>query len=260
MVKRIIYSVLLFEALFSACKKDATVSVAERPVIISYLLIGHPLKVNLYEQKAFSDTAAYGARIGGLQLQISDGAQTVQLTETAKGNYTYADSTFLQTGKTYTLQFTYKNIEISASSLMPAATTGYTASSTAFAIKVGATPAGFDSTAIRFTWINPDSLYHVLVFKYDDANQYTNGSGNYPSNFTINAKQAAYYDVPYRPFRYAGKYSAILYTVNKEYSDILSSNTNTSSQQLNNPPGNIANGYGIFSAMQADTIRLALTN
>jgi hypothetical protein len=260
MVKRIIYSLMLFAALFSACQKDGSTSVAERPVIISYLVMGHPVKVNVYEQKAFSDTAAYGARIGGLQLQLSDGSQTVPLTETTTGNYTYADSAFLQTGKTYTLQFTYKDVAISASSLMPAATNGYTASKTSFAILVGGTPAESDSTAIRFSWNNPDSLYHVLVFKYDEANQYANGNGNYPSNFTINARQAASYDVPYRPFRYAGNYSAILYTVNKEYVDILTTNTNTNSQQLNNPPGNITNGYGIFAAMQADTIRLALSN
>ncbi|MBD1364911.1 DUF4249 family protein [Mucilaginibacter sp. ZT4R22] len=260
MVKRILYSLFFISTILSSCKKDGTTTVAERPVVISYLLIGHPVKVNVYEQKAFSDTAAYGPRIGGLALALSDGTQTVQLTETTTGNYTYVDSTFLQTGKTYTLQFTYKNTVITASSLMPAFTSGYAASRTKFAIRVGVTPAESDSTAVRFSWNNPDSLYHVLVFKYDEANTYANGSGNFPSNFTVNAKMADYYDVPYRPFRYAGGYSAILYTVNKEYSDILTTNTNTNSQQLNNPPGNITNGYGIFAAMQADTIRMSLTN
>jgi len=244
----------------SSCKKDATTDVAGRPVIISYLLIGHPLKVNVYQQKAFSDTAAYGARISGLSLQISDGSQTVPLSETATGSYTYTDSTFLQTGKTYTLQFTYNNTAVTAATVMPGATDGYTASRKGFAIRVGVTQAAFDSTAIRFTWQNPDSLYHMLVFKSDVYLTYATASGNIPTNFSINAKQAAYYDVPYRPFKYAGMYSAILYTVNKEYVDILTTNTNTNSQQLNNPPGNITNGYGIFTAMQADTIRLSLTN
>ncbi|MEO7213501.1 DUF4249 family protein [Mucilaginibacter sp.] len=260
MVKRILYSLLAISTVLSSCKKDGTATVAERPVVISYLLMGHPVKVNLYEQKAFSDTAAYGARIGGLQLVLSDGTQTVQLAETTTGIYTYADSTFLQAGKTYTLQFAYKNSVITASSLMPVYTTNYTASTTKFAIRVGVTPLESDSTAVRFSWNNPDSLYHVLVFKYDEANTYANGNGNLPSNFTVNAKKVDSYDVSYRPFRYAGEYSAILYTVNKEYSDILTTNTNTNSQQLNNPPGNITNGYGIFTAMQADTIRMSLTN
>lgn len=78
-------------------------------------------------------------------------------------------------------------------------------------------------------------------------------------NFTINPKQAAAYDVTYRTFNYIGIYRVILYSVNKEYIDILTSNANTSSQQLTNPTTNVTNGYGIFTAMQADTIALTLT-
>lgn len=257
---RILYIILFSAILLSSCQKEVTSDAATRPVIISYLMMGHPIKVNLYEQKGFSDTASFGARIGGMALQISDGSQTIKLAETSAGVYTYADSTYLQTGKTYTLQFTYNSAAVSAATVMPVATAGYTASKTKFAIKVGVTPAEFDSTAVRFTWINPDSLYHMLVFKSDVSQTYTSASGNIPTNFSINAKTAANYNVTYRSFRYAGPYSAILYTVNKEYVDILTTNTNSSSQQLNNPPGNITNGYGIFTAMQADTIRLNVTN
>lgn len=259
-MKQIIYCTLLIVVILSSCKKEIAGTVAEKPVVISYLVDGHPVKVNLYEQKAFSDTATFGPVITGLDLQLNDGTQTIKLTETSAGVYTYADSSFVQTGRTYTLQFSYKSKIITASTVMPAKTKGYSATKLTFAIRVGATPQAFDSTAITFNWNNPDSLYHVLVFKSDLAVYYASAAGNMPTNFSLNAKQTDRYDVPYRPFRYAGTYSAILYTVNKEYTDILTSNTNTNSQQLNNPPGNITNGYGIFTAMQADTIRLSLTN
>ncbi|AMR34094.1 hypothetical protein A0256_22910 [Mucilaginibacter sp. PAMC 26640] len=244
----------------SACKKEATTDVGSQPVIISYLVMGHPIRVNLYQQKGFSDTVTFGARITGMAVQVSDGSQTIKLAERTAGVYTYTDSTFLQTGKTYTLQFTYNGANVTASTLMPVAATGYAASKNKFAIKVGVTAAEFDSTAVRFTWNNPDSLYNMLVFRSDVSQTYTSATGNIPTNFSIDTKQAKFYDVTYRRFRYAGPYSAILYTVNKEYIDILTTNTNTSSQQLNNPPGNITNGYGIFTAMQADTIRLNVTN
>jgi hypothetical protein len=244
----------------SSCKKDNSTSAADRPVVIGYLLAGHPVTVKVYQQKAFSDTAAYGPLIGGLQLQISNGAQTVSLTETKTGNYTYADPTFLQTGKTYTLQFTYISTSVSATTTIPAKTSGYTASRTQFARLLVATPDSLATTAVRFTWKNPDSLYHVLIFKNDNANTYASSGGNLPSNFSINVKKVEAYDVTYRQFRYSGFYSAILFTVNKEYSDILTTNTNTSSQNLTNPPGNIQNGYGIFTGMQADTIRLNVAN
>jgi hypothetical protein len=244
----------------SSCKKVNPTTAGDRPVVIGYLLAGHPLTVKVYQQKAFSDTAAYGPLIGGLQLQMSNGEQTVNLTETKAGNYTYTDSTFLQTGKTYTLQFTYTSIAVSATTTIPVKTSGYTASRTEFARLSLATPDELAATAVRFSWNNPDSLYHVLVFKNDDANTYASAGGNLPSNFTIDVKKVEAYDVKYRQFRYSGFYSVILYTVNKDYSDILTTNTNTSSQNLTNPPGNIQNGYGIFTGMQADTIRLNVGN
>jgi hypothetical protein len=260
MVHKLQLLFLILMIAVSSCKKDNSATVADRPVVIGYLLAGHPLTVKVYQQKAFSDTAAYGPLIGGLQLQLSNGEQTVSLTETNAGNYTYADSAFLQSGKTYTLQFTYTNIAVSATTTIPAQTAGYTASRTEFARLTDATPDEEAATAVRFTWNNPDSAYHVLVFKNDNAYTYASSSGNLPSNFTIDVKKAEVYDVTYRQFRYSGLYSAILFTINKEYSDILTTNTNMSSQQINNPPGNIQNGYGIFTGMQADTIRLNIAN
>jgi hypothetical protein len=260
MVHKLQLLFLILVIAVSSCKKDNSTSVADRPVVIGYLLAGHPLTVKVYQQKAFSDTAAYGPLIGGLQLQISNGVQTVNLTETKTGNYTYPDSTFLQTGKTYTLQFTYISTSVNATTTIPAKTSGYMASRTQFARLLVTTPDSLAATAVRFTWNNPDSLYHILVFKNDDANTYVSSSGNLPSNSSIDVKKVEAYDVTYRQFKYSGFYNVILFTVNKEYSDILTTNTNTSSQQLTNPPGNIQNGYGIFTGMQADTIRLNVAN
>jgi hypothetical protein len=260
MVHKLQLLFLVLVIAISSCKKVTPTTAGDRPVVIGYLLANHPLMVKVYQQKAFNDTAAYGPLVGGLQLQISNGQQTVSLTETKTGNYTYSDSTFLQTGKTYTLQFTYTSIAVSATTTIPAKTSGYTASTTAFARLSVATPDQYAATAVRFSWNNPDSLYHVLVFKNDDANTYASAGGNLPSNFSIDVKKVETYDVTYRPFKYAGFYNVILFTVNKEYSDILTTNTNTSSQNLTNPPGNIQNGYGIFTGMQADTIRLNVAN
>jgi hypothetical protein len=241
-----------------SCKKETDSGIADRPVVIGYLLAGHPLSVKVYQQKAFSDTATYGALIGGLQLQVSDGSKTIDLTETATGTYTYADSTFLQTGKTYTLQFTYNNTVVSSSTVMPVPTTGFAATKTALTVPVQRTDIA-DTVALRYTWNNPDSLYHVIVFKNDEQSPYFIGGGfNTQPNFTVTPGQAAVYDAKYRLFNYNGTYKVILYTVNEEYIKMLTSNTNTSSQRLDNPPGNVTNGYGVFTGMQADTLSLQI--
>lgn len=114
--------------------------------------------------------------------------------------------------------------------------------------------------AVVFQWYNPDSAYHVLVFKNDDTAPWNiHPNMNSQVNFTINVKKTDNYNFYYRTINYLGVYRAILYSVNKEYSDVLTSNANTSSQRLTEPPTNVNNGYGIFTAIQADTIKLTIT-
>jgi hypothetical protein len=260
--KKIVYLLVLVMAIaFTACKKETAANVVDEPVVVGYLVPGSPISVKIYEQKALTDTANYGPLIGGLKLTISDGSKTVSLTESSQGTYTYSDLSFLAAGKTYTLKFTFNNIAVSATTLMPAKPASYTASRTTINIPLSAnTPGVDDSIAVTYKWSNPDSLYHVIVFKNDDTSPYNlHPRMNALINFTINAKQADHYDVYFRTFNYLGVYRAILYSVNKDYVDALTTNANTSSQRLTNPPSNITNGYGIFTAMQRDTIKMLLT-
>lgn len=258
MIRKIFYFLIALITVFSACKKDSSTGIADRPVVEAYLLYGRPISVKVYQQKAFSDTATYGPLIAGLKLQVSDGSQTVDLSETTTGTYTYSDSKFLQTGKTYSLQFTYNGIAISASTVMPQPTLGYNASLTKLSVPNERRDIA-DTIAVTYKWNNPDSLYHVLAFKNDEVNPYFIGGGfNSPANFTINTTTTEVYHAKYRQFNYVGTYKVILFTVNQEYIKMLTSNTNTSAQKIDNPPGNITNGYGIFTGMQADTIGLGI--
>ncbi|MDT3401604.1 DUF4249 family protein [Mucilaginibacter terrae] len=264
----VILSVIFIIMLHAACKKESASGVESQPVIESYLIPGQPLKVKVYQQKGLTDTATYGTLISGLQLQISNGSQNVTLTESATGTYSHADENFLIAGKIYTLTFEYNGIKVSASTVMPAKPKSFTATKDSINVPYTNTVGGAgnpftgeaDSIAVTYKWSNPDSLYHVIIFKNDDKSPAkANLRSNRPVNFTLNVKQTDSYDAYYRIFDYIGVYRVILYAVNKEYSDVLTSNTNSSSQKLTNPPGNIVNGFGIFTAMQTDTLRLRIT-
>jgi hypothetical protein len=254
--------VIISVFLTSSCKKNQAVSIFDEPVVIGYITPGQPISVKVYQQKNISDTATYGSAITGLKLSITDGSKNVNLTETAAGTYTYSDLSYLTVGKTYTLQFTYNNAQVTAHTVMPGKPTNYTSTATLINLPL-AVQTGLGSTdpiAVTFRWDNPDSLYHVLAFKNDDPNAFNiHPNRNSQLNFTLNAKQTNGCDVNYSMLNYIGVYRAILYRVNKEYMDILTSNANSTSQNLTNPPGNITNGYGIFTAIQADTITLHLT-
>ncbi|MCD8739734.1 DUF4249 domain-containing protein [Mucilaginibacter roseus] len=262
-IKHIHLLILFITAVLSGCKKEDNTAVANRAVVVAYLMPGQAPSVKIYQQKAFDDTSSYGALVSGLNLTLSNGSDSVSLQETATGTYTYSDASYIQTGKTYGLTFSYNNETVTATTTVPVKTTGFTASTTTILVPANDDFPNLgtaDSVAVVYRWNNPDSLYHVLVFKNDELYPYilNGGRGNAPANFTINGKQEAGYELYYRTLNYKGTYKVILFTVNKEYNDVLSSNANTSSQQLTNPPGNISNGYGIFTAMQADTIELTV--
>jgi len=253
LVKRMSWAAILPVILLGSCKKDSQSSTG-KPVVQSYLVAGKVLTVRLYTQKTLTDTEKYGPALTGLKPTVSDGTTIVNLTETAKGIYTYADSTFLVSGKTYALSFVYNSVTISAKTVMPAKPQGFATQFTS--VDYTSTDATTRDTINRFTWQNPDSLNHVLVFiGLDGASFPVNSFYNGSTNFEEDTKQRSVYYVLPSIFPYYGRYQVLLYSVNQEYINLLKSNASgANSQNLLNTPTNVINGVGIFTAMQADTV------
>ena len=253
---------ILICAVLSGCKKDSTTS-ASLPVVEAYLYAGHPIKVKLYQQKSLTDTAKYGAAITGQQLLISDGSQQIQLTESVKGTYTYTDSSFLVAGRTYTLKFNYQSRQVSAKTVMPFKPTNFATQRDSAYYAHTSTPSVQADTLNKFTWDNPDSLNHVLVFNNIDDSFFPVNGGfvrNGASNiFSINTERKPVYYVVNNNFPYYGHYQVVLLRVNQEYIDLMKSNAlGSNSQNLLNIPTNVTNGLGIFTAMQSDTLKFYL--
>lgn len=248
--------------LLASCKKNQSdILATNKPVVESYLIPGQVLSIKVYQQKALTDTTTYGAALTGLSISVSDGSKSVKLTESASGTYTYADQSFIATGKTYTMQFTYAGVEISATTIMPGKPADFTLSDSIFHVPSTINPLYADVARASIKWSNPDSLYHLLVFKNLDNDPYYISyirSNNKPS-FQINAERASYYNLVQSSFNYYGHYKVILMRVNQEYINILTTNITRDSQALLNEPTNVTNGLGIFTAMQTDTLSLRVT-
>jgi hypothetical protein len=251
-------------ALLVSCKKDSQNTSTSLPVVQAYLHAGHPLTVRLYQQKSLTDTAKYGVAITGQELFVSDGSQQVKLTESSKGTYTYNESAFFVARKTYTLTFKYLSKEITAKTVMPSKpqnfATQYTTVSYARPTDVNAS----SDTLNKFTWDNPDSLNHILVFDNIDNTFFplgrSVGFNNSGSNiFQMNTDRKSVYYVVSNNFPYYGNYRVILLRVNQEYINLIESNNlNSNSQNLLNVPTNVVNGLGIFTAFQEDTLSFSL--
>jgi hypothetical protein len=248
--------------LLTSCKKNQSdILATNKPVVEAYLVPGTTLSIKVYQQKSLTDTATYGAALTGLSIGVSDGSKSVKLTESASGIYTYADQSFITSGKTYTMQFTYANVLISATTIMPGKPQNFTLSDSVFHVPSTINPLYADVVRATLRWSNPDSLYHLLVFKNLDNDPYYISyirSNNEPS-FQINAERASYYNLVQSSFNYYGHYKVILMRVNQEYINILTTNISRDSQALLNEPTNVTNGLGIFTAMQTDTLNLRVT-
>lgn len=79
-------------------------------------------------------------------------------------------------------------------------------------------------------------------------------NGTYRDNEVI-LGQVSSFQTQQMTFNYLGNYQVVLFHINKEYSDALNNNGG-SSLNLTNPFTNIVNGLGIFTAMQADSLKL----
>ncbi len=245
-----------------SCKKESQNTTTGLPVVEAYLIAGHPLSVKLYYQKSLTDTAKYGSPITGQELYVSNGNTKVKLTETAKGTYTYSDMTFLSAGKTYSLSFTYLLKSVTAKTVMPAKPQNFSTAHVSVTYSGSTSGNTTMDTLNTFTWANPDSLNHVLVFYNINDSYFPIGNrmgrpGERASE--VDTKRKAVYYITTTDFSYYGNYKVILLRVNQEYINLLNSNTSGSnSQNLLNIPTNVVNGLGIFTSLQADTLNFNL--
>jgi hypothetical protein len=243
---------------YVSCQKTgSSISDYQRPVVESFLVPGKPIQVKVYYQKYLEDTIQYGYPITALKLQISDGVNTVQLVENKPGIYTYADSTFIKDKKSYSLSFEYNNKAITAQTTVPDKPTGFRQSSIEQQI-LGFTPGSTNTfEPVTFSWSNPAAQYYLIAYKNISLNPDPINSGDtvaYKDSEVI-VGQVASYETQRNSFRYLGNYKVLLFHINKEYSDALTSSGGTS-LNLTNPATNVVNGLGIFTAIQADTLNL----
>lgn len=250
----ILFAALLM--LMAACKKETASTTTNQPVVEAYLIPGQAITVKLYYQKGLTDTSTYGSPITGQQLTISNGSSTVQLSETASGTYTYSDASFVKTGLTYALSFKYLGTTVTASTTVPTKPENFKSLYTSGTVSALSNDARADTLNV-YTWSNPDSLNHVIVFKDTSALPIAVDARavGRSVNFQLDAKTNASYVVTPANFNYSAGYRVILFRINQEYVNILKTNAaGANSKDLLNTPTNVVNGLGIFTAMQGDTL------
>lgn len=254
----VVITLLLAIFCFSSCEKKTATAVYDRPVVEAYLIPGQALKLKVYYQKYLEDTISYGYPVKGLAIHVSDGNNTVLLTENEPGVYHYDNLDFLKENKSYSLNFSHLDKTVSAQTTIPSKPIGFKASDTIQKVPVfsqGTTPEPF--VPITYSWNNPNLDHYLMSFQSIDP---------YPTNISRSTQlktealvgQVSFYNTAQMTFNYSGNYKVLLFHINKEYSDALKS-TGGNSLNLTNPLTNVMNGLGIFTGLTADTLAVYVT-
>lgn len=256
-----VLALLLLTSIF-ACKKGDATADYERPVVEGYLVPGQPITVKVYYQKYLEDTISYGYPITDLELKVSNGSSTVNLTEVENGVYQYSDGDFIKEGSTYTLNFICLSKQISATTTIPSKPKNFTASGTEQIVPTfsfGTTPDAF--IPIQFNWTNNNlNDYYLISVQCAEAVPIKLATRRPGNNYAVNSEsivgQANTFNTSEENFSYFGNHNVLLFHINKEYYDALTASNNASSLNLTNPATNVTNGLGIFTGLTADTLKI----
>lgn len=119
----------------------------------------------------------------------------------------------------------------------------------------------FDEARTNVTWDNSSGEYHYLTIKYvgvtDDPifdDEIPGQVGDFFSNFSIQSEPTTEgsYNVICMSLQNYGRYMVTLYKINQDYVSLFESEVQDGTE-LNEPPSNIINAFGIFTAFASDT-------
>lgn len=254
---------------FAACETDSNlIEGGIKPVVEAYLVAGKPIAITVKKEIAFTvDNSAVQTPILGLTIKVSGDGQTYALKSSGNGLYESEKTVKLKVGVTYSLSFDYNGKVISASTSIPTKPIGFKSDLTSIArtkldLSSGSTnirnPDG--NTDINLTWSNPTSEYHFVVADNVEVKPEsiiilptTSNFQDIIRRFRSQPVQGTETRLRSQQFEYFGKHNLILLKVNPDYAALYSS-SGTTSQNINTPPTTIANGLGIFTGINADTL------
>lgn len=263
-MKKLIPILSMFLMLMS-CEEEISVNnlSSDSIVIEAFIYTGQPID-SIYISKVVPYTAdAIEEPLSGYDIIIDNGDETFELDDLGAGYYAKLDH-IVAVDKEYTIRFEYDNKVISAATYTNPAKSISLSQETVALEKIefnGGIPSGglgAESVTIDISWDNIElDYYFVDVAAPEGDPEYVN------EIFELIADND---DLPERIFRsepqitdthsinsrrelqFYGTYEVTVYRLNPEYAALYES-VGSSSISLDEPPTNVVNGLGIFTAV-----------
>jgi hypothetical protein len=278
------YTTLLFFIFvltgFVSCEDDAVYTPDERFVLQAYLYANEPVsnvKVNYAIPLTSSDSV--GAPINNAEITLYKNDVAYNLVSSSDtGTYHYpGNDLIINTGETFYIEATVDNKMVSATTTVPDSPKGvkmstdrielpevtvdpYTGRPDMYALREILGVQG--SVQLEVIWDNLEGDLHFVVIENAEDDQesiFPDMGGKFGQigrgafqRITYPTRESSY-QINFREIKYWGKYVVKVYRVNQEYADLYD-NLEQDSRDLNEPPTNIKNGLGIFSAFNSQTV------
>ncbi len=255
---------------FAACRKEEYApTYNDWPVIEGYLFANNFASVKVSRQVSSTDNIeASTDNIDSLNLTISSDSEVYQMIPVGDGMYENK-ALIIQEGKQYELKFIYNKKEVTAITTVLSLPQNFTQSEDEISVtKIDSTftfsPGNFpvQNDPIKLKWDNPDNSYYMVVTQNIEENPVlirdTTNERFAVRVFRNEPSVTDQLEIRDMQFTYFGTHLLLLYHLNPDYATLYNDNSN-SSQNLTNPSTNITNGYGIFTGISVDTLRLKVT-
>ncbi|MBI3233942.1 MAG: hypothetical protein HYZ42_07850 [Bacteroidetes bacterium] len=262
--KSIILYVVILTLVFS-CKKEEKSEFTDTPIIESYLHPGDFFNVEIRRQSPFSSNVSYTLDdIDKLSIQVTLN-NNIHLLQPLGGGKYIDSSLIVSENDNYNLSFIFNSKTVTAYSYVPTKPLNVKQSVTQIKIErldstsFGGGPPGSMPDPVKISWDNSDNSYYLILVEniepvLDPIRSF--GGNAPPSNFfRKQPSQASSEEIRSMEFQYYGTHRIIVYHVLPDYA-ALYDQSSTSSQNLANPSTSIANGYGIFTGLNSDTLMI----
>jgi hypothetical protein len=255
----------------AACSDAPTNAGVETLVVVqAYLYAGEPVSdVRLTASVPLGSDSTESPPINDADVVLYRSGQAYRLTPAdTDGTYAYTGTDLtIASGDTFRIEVTYNGTVVSGETVVPEPPRDVAISSSTLVVPDfttpptgGGPPLAMDSAQVVISWTSPERALHYVVVRGPAAGSdpifpENSGPGGPFSRFRMITQPTAddYYSVGMQTLRDLGRHEAMVYRVNKEYADLYENRTQDS-RDLTEPPTNIRNGLGVFTAFTSRVV------
>jgi Domain of unknown function (DUF4249) len=262
---------LIFIASLFSLQCSQEEKVTDNYVVEAYIYSNEPIKnIKITETLPIesTDTIAPAIKDATVVLKRANKEYPLQFDEKSSAYFYPSNDLDVKPNDVFDITIKSKNRIATASTVVPLATKGLNLSDSKIHIPQiqinlytrEQVTALFASARLNVNWDNTDNQLHFIsvesLDKFDPI---------FPSNFPPSVitlfRTFRFVSAPTRLNTYQiiglsletyGRYRVKVYRVNKEYADLFENQTQDS-RDLNEPPSNITNAFGLFSAFASDS-------